>query len=133
MMKRIFLFFIVVSCAILLCNCASIRTQSKYKDNTDQIIGVWKLVPPVSSSIEGKKIYTKEHFIVFLVMPDKNISASHGGTYSFDGETLIENIEFSTPNRAPLIGLKPDLKVRFEGNRLYAQLGTNIEIWERIE
>jgi len=139
MMKRSFSVITVVCVAILVCNCASFRTQTKSNNNTDQIIGVWKMVSPGWPVGEVRKIITKGHFLLILTMPDNTIGASFGGTYSFDGETYIENIEFGTQNRISNIGRKGVLKVKFEDNKMFSagqlEEGRFLydEVWERVE
>jgi len=111
------------------------------KNNTDQLIGVWKFVSstsPMSANIEIVKIITKGYFVCIHIR-DNVITTSFGGTCSLDGETYIENILFGTQNRGD-IGRTGTFKIKFEDKKMYLSglvSGFNrvpfSEVWERVE
>src|SRR5687767_3467966 len=43
---------------------------------------------------------------------------SYAGTYSFDGETLVTNVDCSTVTNPPRVGTVQTRPARFEGNRI---------------
>ena len=129
----------VVGIVILFCACGSSQSHVKSKNNTDQIIGVWKHVSSqwsVASQMEIIKVITKRHFSITYIV-DKDIVASKFGTYTFDGETFTELVEFASDNQIATIGKKATVKVRFEDKKIYTSgKFENIplnEVWERVE
>ena len=124
----------IVACVLVLCcvSCSASR-KSVSENNADQIIGVWK---PVSFEAQTIKIITKERF-VWVNIRDNRIIFSLGGSYTFDGETYTENIEYGTSNNSRYFGSKSVFQVKFEGNKKYITGGTAIgtinEVWERVE
>ena len=130
-MKKSFLGVVVACVVILFCSCGS----SKSLVNSNQLIGVWKNVTP--NAIEQIKIITKERWI-WTYTHENKIVYSLGGSYSFDGETYTEIIEYGTPNmESYYFGSKSVFKVKFEGNKMYAVGGNKKEtydqVWERVE
>ena len=109
-------------------------------NKADLIIGVWKFVPStfLAEPREIVKIITKGYFVCIHIQ-NNVIATSFGGTWSFDGETYIENILFGTQNRNDT-GRIGTFKVRFEDEKMYLfglVSGTNrvpfSEIWERVK
>ena len=139
MLKKIF-FGVTVACiAILFCVSSSFKSPVNSENNTDQIIGVWKLVSTDIGEMRGErvKIITKGHFIWTHTF-NKMLVASAGGTYTFDGETYTENIEFGTQDMSNFFDKKGVVKIRFEGKRMhYTGLLADViplnEVWERVE
>ena len=128
------LFFLATAIGIFV-NAQSPSTRS----NKDQIIGVWKFSNP---SYNILNIITKGHsVIIWLDLSGKEITSSHGGSYTFDGETYISTTQFGTQQWQSRIGSIGVHKVRFENNKMYRTgkstlngVETNInEVWERIE
>ena len=128
---------IAIACvAILFCVSFTSKYHVTSENNTNQIIGVWKNVSG-EIPVESIKIITKERFIWTWTV-DNKLVASVSGTYTFDGETYIENIEFGTENMSNLFGKKSVFKIRFEGNKVYysgtlAERAPLDEVWERME
>ena len=131
------IFGVTVACiAILFIFCVSFKSHVTSENNTNQMNGVWKYVSG-AVPVESIKIITKERFIWTWIM-DNKIVASASGTYTFDGETYIENVDFGTENMSNLFGKKSVFKIRFEGNKMYssgtlAERAPLDEVWERIE
>jgi len=127
---------IAIACiAILFCASFTFKSPVNTENNIDQIIGVWKSVPGTSG--ERVKIITKGHFIWTQTI-DNRIVGSAGGSYTFDGETYTENIEFGTENMSNFFGKKAVVKIQFDGkkmncNGLLAEVIPLNEVWERVE
>jgi len=128
---------ITIACvAILFCVSFTFKFHESSVSNTDQIIGMWKMV---STDMEGEmlKTITKGHF-VWTHTVNNVIVRSAGGTYTFDGETYIENIKYGTQSMSNFFGQKAVVKIRFEGkkihyNGLLAGIVPLNEVWERVE
>ena len=116
----------------------SVNAQvSNARSRADQIQGVWKYVYANDPSLEVKCIITKGHF-VFTYVRDNVITASFGGTCSFDGETYVENVKFGTRGYESQIGAVGRYSIRFEGNNMrktgevYPSNTRINETWERV-
>ena len=131
------LFFLVIAIGIgIIVNAQVPSTRS---NNKDKIIGVWKFSHPDYNILN---IITKGYdVIIWFDSSGKEIDSSHGGSYTFDGETCIGTTQFGTKHWQSRIGEIGVLKVRFENNYMYTTgkvthngVETNIkEVWERIE
>jgi hypothetical protein len=134
-MKRV-LWGVTIACvAILFCVSVSFKSHENQGTNADQIIGVWKR--SLDTNGEMVKIITKSHF-VWTHTINNVIVRSGGGTYTFDGVTYTENIEFGTQGMSSFFGKKAVIKVRFEGKKKYYDglLAESVplnEVWERAE
>ena len=131
--KRIF--FAIGACVlVLLCGSCSTSRNAISKNKEDMIVGVWRYAP--SERAVMTKIITKGHFIWTYVV-DNKITNSLGGSYTFDGETYTEYIEYGTPSRSEYIGTNSTFKVSFEDKKMHnigATVMENIdEVWERVE
>ncbi|MDR2148396.1 MAG: hypothetical protein LBE91_18290 [Tannerella sp.] len=135
-------FWIALACIVAL-SCVSISfTESKPKVNPRQIVGVWKIVYPQMQEVNGErmekiKIITKKRF-VWILTSNHRVLGELGGTYTFDGETYTEHIEYGLTSMNPhYFGSSVALKVSFKNNKMYAsgQFGNEVydEIWERVE
>jgi len=137
--KKGFLSITVACIVVLFCASVSFKSNEISSDNTNQLIGVWKHVSSTmmgADMMEIKKVFTKNCFIMLYIVNDE-IVASKGGTYTFDGETCTENIEYATQNQRTTIGKKATVKVRFEEKKIYTTgafegIALN-EVWERVE
>ena len=140
--KNRFFGIAVAIVAILFCFSFTFKSHVSSENNTNQIIGVWKIVSPGLNG-EGDqkkiKIITEGHFIWTHTL-NNQIALSLGGTYTFDGDTYTENIKYGTPNMSNYYfgdGGKAVYKVKFEDNKMYIFGGTEketfTEVWERIE
>ena len=131
----------IASISILFCLSFTLKSPVNSKNDTNQIIGVWKIVSPELSG-EGDqekiKIITKGHFIWTHTL-NNGIALSLGGDYTYDGETYTENIKYGTPNMNYYFsdGRKASYQVKFEDNKMYIFGGiedkTFNEVWERVE
>ena len=136
-MKKRFLWITIGCIGILFCVCVSFKSHVNIENDTkQQIIGVWK---DISGTLpyENIKIITKERFI-WTWTSNNIIMFSASGTYTFDGETYIENIEYGTQSMRNEFGKKAVMKIRFEGNKMYYSgiHGDNVSInriFERME
>jgi len=122
---------------LLSVSCGSSRPHVDSREKTAPIVGVWNLVSPEwPGGGEIKKIITKEHFVVLLTS-DNIVISSFGGTYSLDGETCTESIEFGSSNRSQNIGTKSIVKVNVKGNVMnvtWQMSGRDVnEVWVRVE
>ena len=134
-MKKCVLGVIVACVAILFCSCGSSKSLVNSGNKSKQLIGVWKNVTP--GNFQMIKIITKERWI-WTYTRDEKIIYSLGGSYTFDGKTYTEIIEYGTPNmESYYFGEKSVFKVKFEGNKMYIVGGNRKEtydqVWERVE
>ena len=128
---------IAIACVVIMfCVSFTFKSHENSETDTDQIVGVWKMI---STDMSGEmvKIITKNHF-VWTHSVNNVIVRSAGGTYAFDGETYTENIEFGTQGMSNFFGKKAVVKVRFEGKKittsgLLAEVISLNEVWERVE
>ena len=138
-LRKVFFALFFASIVFSGCGGSSGKPSVSCEKQTDQIIGVWKLISTDTGPRggEGIKIITKGHFLWTHAI-NNTIVSSAGGTYTFDGETYTENIEFGTQGMSNFLGKKGVIKVRFEGNKLYytGLLAESVpfnEVWERME
>jgi hypothetical protein len=134
-MKKMFLILALIFGATTIASAQS--------PNTNRVEGVWQVL-----TIEGgkkipadwnfKRIYTEGHFTAILT-DGANVVFTMGGTYTFDGETLVENCEFSLdPNVG---GITMVSKLTFDGSDSVSCVGgaegggqpRNNETWTRIK
>jgi hypothetical protein len=109
------------------------------------LIGTWVLVgtpdnigdPPASGG--RLKFRTGRHWVVTQADPDTGkVMFHHGGTYTLDGDTYTETVEYANENTADLIGKAFKFKVKVEGDT-YTQTGVGDdnpfkgEVWKRVK
>ena len=128
--RKLFILFILLVGAFVFSTC-----EKNKENNPNQFIGVWKNITP--DAIEMIKIITKERWI-WTYTHENKIVYSLGGSYTFDGETYTESIEYGTPNmNSYYLGDKSIFKAKFEGNKMYIvggnQKETYDQVWERVE
>lgn len=89
------------------------------------LIGTWVTVGDAENIIPtpekggSLKSYTGRHWNVSLVNPQTGIVAqNHGGTYTLDGDTYAETVEYADPNQKALIGKTFTFRLKIEGDRL---------------
>lgn len=107
---------------------------------TPDIRGTWRIV-----SIDGKqvpqgyhliKMYTAKHFVWLVADGNNNVIGSHSGTYTLDGNTLEETLEYVSPNGHDEIkGKKQKSILTGDASRLTVDTDTDNddEIWEKID
>ena len=108
------------------------------------LIGTWVLVgtpdkvgdPPESG---GRfKFRTGKHWCITQADPKTGkVIFHHGGTYTLDGDTYAEIVEYANENTAGLIGKTFKFKVKVEGDT-YTQTGIGDdnpfhEVWKRAK
>jgi hypothetical protein len=106
------------------------------------LVGTWVLVgtpdkvgdPPKSGG--RLKFFTGRHWCITGGDADTGrVVFHHGGTYTLDGNTLTETIEYANENTAELIKQSFKFKVKVEGDT-YTQLGDGNdfnEVWKRVK
>lgn len=141
-MKKRFFEMTIICVSILFCISCNTYRKVGSENKADSLVGVWRQVSRVSAGgngVEITKIITENHFFVTTVS-EGIVKAAFGGTYSVDGNTLIETVEFGTPNRKHAIG-KSLLNYKFENGNLHLSWQMkrgeytiwDKEIWERVE
>jgi hypothetical protein len=107
-----------------------------------ELIGTWVLVgtPDKVGEIPAAggrlKFFTGRHWLITQADPKTGkVIFHHGGTYTLDGDTYTETIEYATENTAALIKKTFKFKVKLEGDT-YTQVGTGednaySEVWKR--
>ena len=108
------------------------------------LIGTWVLVgtPDKVGDLPKSggrfKFRTGKHWCITQADPDTGkVVFHHGGTYTLDGDTYAENVEYANENTAGLIGKTFKFKVKVEGDR-YTQTGIGDdnpfnEVWQRAK
>jgi hypothetical protein len=115
---------------------------------TSMLTGTWKLItyqygnqPKLTLPEEYQwiKLITPTHFTwVHYTTNNKVVSSSAGGTYSFDGETYVETIDFGGMGMQRYFDKQHTFKVTFEENKMYQSgyLAYSLhikEVWEKVE
>lgn len=121
----------------------------KPKKSSDSILGTWQLASykygttqsgftDVSKSLPHLKLITDTHFTwtTFDTYSHKVISSA-GGTYTLEGNTYIESIDFGF-GMDSYLGQKQTFTVKVEGNMFFMSGslsdGYKIEeIWQRVK
>jgi hypothetical protein len=108
------------------------------------LIGTWVLVgtpdkvgdPPASGG--RLKFRTGRHWAVTQADPETGkVVFHHGGTYTLDGDTYAETVEYANENTAGLVKKTFKFKVKVEGDT-YTQTGVGDdnpynEVWKRAK
>jgi hypothetical protein len=109
------------------------------------LIGTWVLVgtpdkiadPPKSGG--RLKFFTGKHWCITQADPKTGkVIFHHGGTYTLDGDTYAETIEYANENTATLIQKTFKFKAKVEGDT-YTQTGIGDdnpfkgEVWKRLK
>jgi hypothetical protein len=109
------------------------------------LIGTWVLVgtpgevgdPPKSGG--RLKFITEKSWCITQADPDTGkVIFHHGGTYTLDGDTYSETIEYANENTAELIKKTFKFKTKVEGDT-YTQTGLGDdnpfkgEVWKRVK
>ena len=134
-MKRGILLIILFLSTIVSFSCASRKSHAITDVQENQMIGVWRSTSERNG--ERIKVITKNRF-VWTFSVNNVVVSSASGTYTFDGENYIENIEYGTQDQKRWFGKKAVVKVRIKGKNMdYSGLLDGVlplnETWERIE
>lgn len=110
------LFFLVISC---------MNTVEK----PSAILGTWKMesykygdneMKASPDSIQMVKLITPTYFTwIHYKTKDKIVWNSAGGTYTFDGDNYIENIDFGGYGMSSYLGKTQTFKVKIENDKMY--------------
>jgi hypothetical protein len=109
-----------------------------------ELIGTWVLVgtpdkvadPPKSGG--RLKFITGKHWVITQADPETGkVIFHHGGTYTLDGDTYAETIEYANENTAELIKKTFKFKAKVEGDT-YTQVAVGAdnpftEVWKRAK
>lgn len=149
-MKTIQVTFIILTVIISSCSDSKKGTPVKIKSPTSELEGVWKLTyakliyPDTimeATISDQKKLLVGGRFAIGYYNPDSTLFAG-GGTYDYDGQTYIENIEYSTNDvvdqavkfdmtlEKGIWSLTGDVLVEDEDSIVKLKLE---EVWERVE
>ena len=112
--------------------------------SANSLVGTWEIVSENNmiytehSPIVRLKMFNETHFVtVSYQRTNGAVGQINGGTYTFDGERLIETIAFSVPN-PQLAGTAVEIAVEFLSDnefRMSGQAGTwrFVEVWRRVD
>src|SRR4051812_46987824 len=104
------------------------------------MVGTWVLAgtpdmpeePPRSGG--RLKFFTGKHWCITEADPDTGkVIFHHGGTYTLDGDTMAETIEYANENTQQFIKQTNTFKVKVDGDT-YTQVGQGnpfTEVWKR--
>jgi hypothetical protein len=136
---------LVVPTGIMFSLRADDRPSSGTKDPTKlarDLMGTWVLVGTPDKIEEAPKsggrlkFITGKHWVVTEAEPETGkVVFHHGGTYTLDGDTYAETVEYATENTADLIKKTLKFKIKVEGNT-YTQIGDGnpySEVWKRAK
>jgi hypothetical protein len=110
-----------------------------------ELVGTWVYVG-TPDKIEDQpksggrfKFFTGKHWCITDADPETGkVVFHHGGTYTLDGDTYTETIEYANENTAPLIKKVFKFKIKVEGDK-YTQTGVGDdnpfkgEVWKRAK
>jgi hypothetical protein len=103
----------------------------------DDLIGAWTVAEsPVGQEVtDGRflKFFGRKHWATSHSDEDGGVTYYHGGTYTLDGDTYEETVEFATGQSTQLVGQKFKFKIKVEGDT-YTQTGIGNpynEVWNR--
>lgn len=95
--------------------------------NANRLQGTWEQIYDGPRQLKQIKIINEDHFVwVTYDVLSKVAVATAGGTYTLDGDTYKEQIEFGrfgTPALQKLVGTEQTFKVEIDGDQLI-QTGT---------
>jgi hypothetical protein len=106
------------------------------------LIGTWVLAgtpdnvgePPAAGG--RLKFFTGRHWAITQADPNTGVvTYHHGGTYTLNGDELIETVKYANENTAYLINRDNKFKVKVEGDT-YTQVGIGNswnEVWKRAK
>ena len=106
------------------------------------LVGTWELAGTpekpndAPEGVRGLKFRTGKYWTITNF--DKKtgvVGFHHGGTYTLDGDTYEETVEYSTENNAPLSNQKFKFTVKVEGDT-FTQIGIGNpynEVWKRVK
>jgi len=106
------------------------------------LLGTWVLVGTPDKVGEAPKsggrlkFFTGKHWVITQADPDTGkVVFHHGGTYTLDGDSYTETIEYANESTADLIKKTHKFKIKVEGNT-YTQIGDGnpySEVWKRAK
>jgi len=109
------------------------------KESVAQLIGTWKLEkadhPGNPSGIGNRlKMFTGTHWSIVQADPKTGeIIFLHGGTYKFDGSTMLEKVAFAGKSTLKFVGNTSTLKLIIDGDTLkQSNADGSDETWRRI-
>jgi len=120
-------------------NVAPSETTPKKPTAQQQLLGVWVLVGKPGAVVEPKasarmKFIGDRHWIITEADPETGkVIWHHGGTYTFDGEKLVESVLFANDSTASLIGKEFQFTLTIDGDTA-TWLGENnpwSSVWKR--
>ena len=115
--------------------CAAMSAQEPAKqDAAPAIQGAWQLSFPDGS--RRIKFISDGQWTITQANPKTGaVVFHHGGSYTLDGNTYIEKVEFANPSTAGLIGNEHKFEVTIEGDTIHQKGIGNpwTEDWKRIK
>lgn len=117
-------------------------TQIGASELSRQLTGTWILAGTpgggaVAPQEAGRiKFFTDTHWIITQADPKTGeVVFLHGGTYTVDGDTLVQKVEYAQRNTMSLIGQAHKFKTSVDGDTL-TQIGIENrwnEVWKRLK
>jgi hypothetical protein len=111
------------------------------KELAKEMIGTWALAGTpdnIEKPADGArlKLLTGKHWAVTQYDPKTGkVIFHHGGTYTLDGDSYTEAVEYANENTAGLIGQKLKFKVKVDGD-IFTNVGQGnpwTEAWKRAK
>jgi cell division protein YceG involved in septum cleavage len=142
-MKTKITFFAILISLVLFNSCAIHRTANIA---SNPLMGTWELVSfqygtgalqifSDEDPVIRQKWFSKTRFITVTYAETGQIKRINGGTYTFDGNVYIENVQFSAPHSAPG---QTKFTIEFSGGEMQisgilSSGGSLTEVWRKME
>jgi glucose dehydrogenase len=129
-----------LTCVVVLQANGQLPATTK-KELAKEMIGTWALAGTpdnIEKPADGArlKFLSGRHWAITQYDPKTGkVIFHHGGTYSLDGDTYTESVEYANENTAELIGQKLKFKVKVDGD-IFTNVGQGnpwTEAWKRAK
>ena len=145
--RRVFLAAGCSAAAATLSTAARLRAEEAQDDApksqlAKDMIGAWELTgtpeQPNGAPAETRSVKFrtgKSWGVTYYTRATGAVVYHHGGSYTVDGETYEESVEYATEATKEIIGQKFKFKVKVEGDT-FTQIGDGNpynEVWKRIK
>lgn len=128
-MKSTLLLLTFIACAALVA-----QEPENKQEVVPSIQGAWLLSFP--DGAKRTKFIADGRWTITQADPKSGaVVFHHGGSYTFDGKTYVEKVEFANPSTVSLIGKEHTFELTVEGDMIHQKGIGNpwTEDWQRIK